>query len=175
MNTYEYQKKRGVIRKLHLLKLRGGCCENCGYDKNLAALEFHHVDPKEKENQLDMRTLSNSTMEWVMREFKKCKVLCANCHREEHSPDLFIDQLPYTGQELFTRVKRANKPKCIDCGVEINYLSTRCSRCEYEKRRVVVRPSLSILRREREEHGPVWCGKKYGVTHTTINRWLNKK
>lgn len=28
---------------------RGGKCEHCGYNKNLAVLEFHHKNPEEKE------------------------------------------------------------------------------------------------------------------------------
>lgn len=27
---------------------RGGKCECCGYNKNLSALEFHHINPDEK-------------------------------------------------------------------------------------------------------------------------------
>jgi hypothetical protein len=28
---------------------RGGKCEHCGYKANLAALEFHHRNPEEKD------------------------------------------------------------------------------------------------------------------------------
>ena len=65
----------------------------CGYDKNLAALSFHHEDEVEKNHQLDMRSLSNRRMEAVMREFEKCILLCANCHMETHYPDLDMDKL----------------------------------------------------------------------------------
>lgn len=27
----------------------GGKCQECGYNKNIAALEFHHINPDEKE------------------------------------------------------------------------------------------------------------------------------
>lgn len=62
---------------------KGGACENCGYSKCLGALEFHHRDPAEKDpNIFEKKTkeLSNE----VKVELDKCKLVCANCHREEH-------------------------------------------------------------------------------------------
>ncbi len=85
-NGYIKQQSRGRDRKLKLIQLKGGCCEHCGYSKNNAALQFHHQDPTEKERGLDIRSLSNSTWEWCLSEVAKCKLLCANCHLEEHHP-----------------------------------------------------------------------------------------
>jgi hypothetical protein len=85
--NYLAQQKRGLERKVYLINLLGGCCAKCGYNKNIAAFEFHHNDPSKKEGQLDMRKLSNSSMEWIMKEVEKCQLLCSNCHKEHHSPD----------------------------------------------------------------------------------------
>src|SRR5271165_3778751 len=87
-NTYYYQTVRSLERKLYLIDKRGGKCEKCGYNKNVTALEFHHKNPNEKEKNLDSRILSNNKMNWILQEFEKCLVLCANCHREFHNPDL---------------------------------------------------------------------------------------
>ena len=46
--SYARQRRRGIKRKLKLVELKGGCCEICSYDKNLAVLTFHHSDPKTK-------------------------------------------------------------------------------------------------------------------------------
>lgn len=27
----------------------GGCCSKCGYRDNIAALDFHHINPEEKD------------------------------------------------------------------------------------------------------------------------------
>jgi len=89
-NSYPSQQKRGKERKLNLIKMKGGCCELCGYSKNMAALQFHHEDPTKKEGGLDARKLSNSTWEWCISEVKKCKLLCANCHLETHNPTFFL-------------------------------------------------------------------------------------
>lgn len=92
-NDYNTQKLRGLKRKLELVKSRGGKCELCGYDRNIAVLEFHHINPDEKEFQLDMRHLSNTSLERLKEEADKCQLLCANCHREVHNPHLGMDEV----------------------------------------------------------------------------------
>ncbi len=93
LQSYEAQKRRGLARKLEILQAAGGHCSVCGYDKNLAALVFHHVDSKEKDFKLDMRSLSNRKLEPVLVEIEKCILVCANCHAELHNPNLNLDQL----------------------------------------------------------------------------------
>jgi hypothetical protein len=178
MNTYEYQKLRGLKRKLYLIDLRKSCCEKCGYDKNLSALDFHHKEPGEKESQLDMRTLSNSSMKWIIEEFAKCEVLCANCHREEHNPELKIKTVRVTVKKIedsVVSISDVGKPKCCDCGVEINYTYKRCRECGDKAKRKVERPNLIILEKEKNEHGTSWCGEKYNVSPKTIRKWLKKQ
>jgi transcription elongation factor Elf1 len=62
-------------------------CEVCGYDRNSAAITFHHLDPAEKEFGIAQmsKTISESKLK---EEIKKCVVLCHNCHMEEHYPHL---------------------------------------------------------------------------------------
>jgi hypothetical protein len=63
-------------------------CNRCGYDKCVEALDFHHTNPQEKDSVLShysRRVFSLATKELIDREVEKCEVLCANCHREEHS------------------------------------------------------------------------------------------
>lgn len=69
----------------------GGSCRKCGYKKNLASLSFHHLDARKKDFRLDVRSLSNRKLSIIMKEFKKCILLCHNCHHEIHNPDLNVD------------------------------------------------------------------------------------
>jgi hypothetical protein len=85
--SYTAQQQRGRERKLRLIHLKGAKCQRCGYQRNYAALEFHHPDPHKKEFQLDTRALSNRKWVSVLHEAGKCMLLCANCHAEEHHPD----------------------------------------------------------------------------------------
>ena len=72
--------RRQKIRSM-LLDEFGRKCSKCGYDKCEAALEFHHLDPNEKE--LKIATNSRS-YDLILEEARKCVLLCANCHREAH-------------------------------------------------------------------------------------------
>lgn len=77
--------ERRRTTKLKLIEYKGGKCELCGYNTCTAALEFHHLDPKEKEfaiSQVDTRSKVN--FETLKKEVEKCMLLCANCHREIH-------------------------------------------------------------------------------------------
>lgn len=91
--SYSSQKDRGVTRKLQLVQKAGGHCSICGYRKNLAALAFHHNKTSKKEFKLDMRSLSNRTLQAVMKEFNKCILVCHNCHAELHNPQLNLASL----------------------------------------------------------------------------------
>jgi transposase len=59
----------------------GGRCFVCGYDRCLAALTFHHLDPDAKRFGLGSRGLTQS-MAVLREEAAKCILLCANCHAE---------------------------------------------------------------------------------------------
>lgn len=65
-----------------LIEYKGGKCEHCGYDKCMRALEFHHLNPNEKDFGLS-RCLSKSISS-LKKEVDKCILLCSNCHAEEH-------------------------------------------------------------------------------------------
>jgi len=72
-------------RKEYLAKMLGGHCANCGYNKSLSALSFHHKNPAKKS--FDISNNGNLMGNWqiVLMEAKKCKLLCLNCHSEIHN------------------------------------------------------------------------------------------
>lgn len=75
----KYQEKKNEIQEL---KSQYSCAK-CG-DKRGYVLDFHHLNPEEKENTI-ARMLSNRyELDKVYDEINKCIVLCANCHREFH-------------------------------------------------------------------------------------------
>lgn len=90
----EYSQKKdyhGLYLKYKLIKARGGKCEKCGYNKNISALQFHHIDPSTKKFTLDARTLERTNDKDIIEEFNKCQLLCSNCHAEIHHPDLNLE------------------------------------------------------------------------------------
>ena len=58
-------------------------CSKCGYDRCKSAIDFHHLEPSEKEyNPSSIRRRDSSV---IRKELMKCIILCSNCHRELHA------------------------------------------------------------------------------------------
>jgi hypothetical protein len=67
--------------KAILVAEAGGCCAVCGYRRCVAALSFHHLDPREK--RLDVSAYGKGlSLDTLRAEARKCVLLCANCHAE---------------------------------------------------------------------------------------------
>jgi hypothetical protein len=67
--------------KARIVEACGGKCSVCGYDKCITALEFHHpTDDKEG----GISEMLFKRFEVVLKEAKKCELLCCRCHREAH-------------------------------------------------------------------------------------------
>lgn len=66
------------------LTYKGKKCARCGYNNCIEALDFHHIDPTQKDFNLSDRNL---ILDWevIKLELDKCILLCANCHRELHA------------------------------------------------------------------------------------------
>jgi hypothetical protein len=64
-------------------------CQNCGYNKCGASLDFHHVDPTTKSRRISSGLWNNKT-HLFETELNKCILLCKNCHYEAHSGVLEI-------------------------------------------------------------------------------------
>lgn len=74
--SYRTRKKEWMVAYM------GGCCVRCGYNKCIAALELHHLDPTTKE--FSWTELRKQAKAAILRELAKCILVCANCHREIH-------------------------------------------------------------------------------------------
>lgn len=68
------------IHIFHSFKKERGCLI-CGYNKFGGALDFHHIDPGEKERRVTHKTYTTTK---GMEEISKCILLCKNCHYEIH-------------------------------------------------------------------------------------------
>ena len=88
----ELKKKNYLHVKSHRQKMKeksvqykGGKCVKCDYNKCIRALEFHHLDPSEK----DFTISRYSVLSWnkIKVELDKCILICSNCHRELHEEE----------------------------------------------------------------------------------------
>jgi hypothetical protein len=78
--------QRRFSLKIKCVDYKGGKCEQCGYNKSLRALSFHHIDPLKKDFQIS----GSHCKSWksIQIELDKCLLLCANCHMEKHEEEL---------------------------------------------------------------------------------------
>lgn len=73
------EEKKELIREA-----RAGGCRVCG-EMELACLEFHHINPSEKEYTVSRMILTRVGVSTVQRELDKCICVCANCHLKIHA------------------------------------------------------------------------------------------
>lgn len=76
-----YKKRIDKIRawyKEYKSKLK---CENCP-ENDSRCLDFHHVRGK-KNKCVSIMISEGYSIKRILKEIKKCQVLCANCHRKE--------------------------------------------------------------------------------------------
>lgn len=82
-NKGQIERFRECKRKA--VEYKGGCCQVCGYNKCLAALDFHHQDPKQKDPH--WRQMRNWKFDRLKEELDKCILVCSRCHAEIHYGD----------------------------------------------------------------------------------------
>lgn len=74
----EYHRNRKRERRNKYIKMLGGKCERCGSRDDL---HFDHKNPDKKE--FHISRMINAPEAVVIKEVKKCRLLCNDCHREK--------------------------------------------------------------------------------------------
>lgn len=84
-----YLKRRAILNRYKEAK---GCVE-CGYNLHGVALDFDHIDPSSKRFSVSHR-IALSTLKTLFLEIRKCRILCANCHRIKTLKEREFDPVP---------------------------------------------------------------------------------
>ena len=149
---------RRRLYKVQAVAYLGGKCQHCGYSRSYAALEFHHVDPTQKEFTF---STARRSFESSKAELGKCVLVCSNCHREEHvrllppvaagqldphGPQCVRCHLHKAGSEFTHRRGGKRHPWCNTCRTEyqrgrrgeikqetVDYKGGGCQMCGYSK------------------------------------------
>lgn len=157
-------------QKRKLLEMLGGKCLECGYNKNAASLDFHHVNSKEKDAVIGY-LINFHKFERAYEEAKKCKILCKNCHTELHNPNLEISCIEGVVEYKFQQLREANK-ECGRCGNYAGgqiYCSPNCA--NVSNRKIKDRPSREELQSMIESMSFCAIGKKYGLSDNGVRKW----
>lgn len=175
--SYEIVKNFRQRLKERATYVMGNKCACCGYDKCIQALEFHHLNPEEKD--FNFGTNTNRSWESTRNEIKKCILVCANCHREIHYGliDSSLLQSSFNEQRAEEIDKLVNDVKvhkiyyCRSCGKEVWRGNEYCPECAAKARRKVERPNREELKMLIRNNSFMSLGRKYGVTDNTIRKW----
>jgi len=176
-------RKRKQIKK-DLVEYKGGKCENCGYDKCVAAMDFHHKNREEKDFAVSSRGRTHSWKK-LIEEVDKCSLLCANCHRELHEningykdkrTDIQKQAYKTIYKESSTSRKKAARKynHCLVCGTDTynnKYCSYKC--CKLAKRKVT-RPDKEELIEILKHNNWTKAAKMFGVSDNAVRKWAKQ-
>lgn len=84
------KKSEAVIRyrkriKRTMIEAMGNKCQVCGYNRCDETMEFHHIDPSQKNRSFGNLRSNPKSIEILIEELQKCILLCSNCHKEIHA------------------------------------------------------------------------------------------
>lgn len=178
--SYEIVKNYRQRLKKRATYVLGDKCQCCGYNKCISALEFHHIDPTQKD--INFGSNTNRSWEVTRKELEKCILVCANCHREIHAGLIDNSKLESSFNEkravevdnLVKNLKNHQVYLCPRCGKEISYKATYCLECSHIiQRKVSIRPERNELKQMIRTCTFVDIGKKYNVADNTIRKWCD--
>jgi len=69
--------------KIKAIEYKGKTCIDCKHSFHPVAIDFHHLNPEEKD--YDWTKLRLHPWDEIVKELDKCVLLCSNCHRTRHA------------------------------------------------------------------------------------------
>ena len=169
-------------RKTNLIKLFDSKCCICGFNSFQEALEFHHVNPEEKEFGLSANSAMTKSLDKQLTEIRKCILVCANCHRgieygyievPQNWQSFFREDIAQELIEETNIIKHGRKNYCQQCGKEISLEAKLCPECKILLSRTVERPSRQELKSLIREKSFAEIGSIYGVSDNAIRKWCD--
>jgi len=172
--------KRRKVLKLKSIEYKGGKCIKCEYSKCIEALEFHHIDPSQKDFSLSSTGVTRS-WDSIKKELDKCILVCSNCHREIHFGQRNKVQYSLTPTDdpniIVHKEGRVNKV-CLNCNKEFSIFNSESdarkycsSQCFSYASRKTERPTKEELEKMVWELPTIQLSKKYKVSDVAISKW----
>jgi len=115
----EARRYQDRIRKLESMgvSFKDLKCSKCNYrGKNFSSLHFHHMETQNKKFAISdaFNNIINVSVQEIINELSKCKILCGNCHAKEH---VDIDKFNYLKPHIYHKVtnyKELPEPYDVD-------------------------------------------------------------
>lgn len=166
--------------KKRMIDAFGGKCCVCDYNKTQNALEFHHLNPDEKEFNFGMIMARPKAWDKIVVELRKCICVCSNCHKEIHAG---ITSIPVDYQKFdekfatfYDDKRREFYNECPFCGklkIKSNkYCSHECSSFDREKKDW---DSLDLFKlRHCDRLSLTDIGEMIGVSSAAVSKRMKK-
>ena len=136
---YSYVKRWRTEMKTALVHASGGKCSICDYSRCEAGLEFHHIDPTEKDFAISAWDSLNTGS--ITDEVSKCILVCCRCHREIHANVISINGMKSSFDKFefirkYDDLKKSHSIPCSICGTPTPKNTKYCSNaCKYVSNR----------------------------------------
>lgn len=176
--SYQTMQNSRTRRKENMIYVMGDVCQICGYHRSIHALEFHHINPEEKD--FSFNKANSVAWDIIQPELQKCVLLCANCHREVHDGTYTKELKSSYHAERALEVKqriddlKTHKIKyCPTCGKIISNQAKLCEECSAIQRRKTNRPSRDELKQLIRSTPFLTIGKQFGVTDNAVRKWCD--
>ncbi len=153
----EYERKRHEKRKKIALKFLGGECVECGIKNDL---QFDHIDPKKKT--FHMNHALRFSEKRMMKELKKCQLLCGNCHRFKSVKDTGNKNVKDKNGKVLIHGTVRSYQLCR-CSICIKAHNTRCR--EYRKLN-----REKIIKQKKSKYFCLDCGKNINPKSTRCRK-----
>jgi hypothetical protein len=117
--------------KRRLIEAFGGSCAICGYDRCDRALEFHHLDPSNKETSWGELNGQIRSFATIVKELTKCVMLCSNCHKEVHAGVVEVPEhaVRIAADYDYRPAPFSELDPCNHCGAMKSVTWSACKRC----------------------------------------------
>jgi ribosomal protein L40E len=132
-------------------------CEVCGKSTWMGKpipLELHHINRNRYDNRLE-----------------NLKILCSNCHMQEHNYSNFKDS------KLKAPVALKKQRLCVECGKTISKRAKRCRRCA-SKLRLELNARLTpenIIKTVADKGSFLQAAKEFGCSGNNLVKFLKKR
>jgi len=157
--------------KRRMIEAMGGKCCICGYNKCFKSMDFHHLDPSEKE--ISFGAIMAHPISWdrIIIELRKCVCLCSNCHGEVHDSMIKIPDNALRFNESYVQKGKSEMSPCPICGTLKPTYSITCSRqCASSKNNITDWSKVDVLKLKEEGLSNDAIGTMVGVTGGSVKK-----
>lgn len=178
--------------KSRIIEAMGGACACCAYNKCNSALALHHLNPNEKDFGLGAIRANIKSWKTIVKEIKKCILLCHNCHSEVHDGIREIPENYPTFNPLYedysSLIKDSKKIKeskesiknkkqksyCPSCNKEFCSENKYCSNaCYFKSKSKIDWDSINLLE-EIKTKSLLKIAKELGCSDNAVRKRLKK-